>query len=77
MPTRWRRMNTILTDIRALSTISSTFTGLVRRGAHIDKIIDCWGKVYKFRVNGHLFVKVKTFGGKSITFVGPLSVEKA
>ena len=39
-PTHWRRMNTILTDIRALSTISSTFTELVRRGAHIDKIID-------------------------------------
>ena len=45
MPTHWRRMNTILTDIRALSTISSTSIGLVRkqamvwRGAHIDKII--------------------------------------
>ena len=61
MPTHWRRMNTILTDIHALSTISSTFTGLVRRGGHIDKIISGemftnWGWIVTFLWNFKLWV---------------------
>ena len=70
-------MNTILTDIRALSTISSTSIGLVREQWPEEARIltkSFLGENYKLRVNGHPFVKVEALGGKSITFMGPLSL---